>query len=174
MGSVGDSGYLIPNDLAGVEMCISPGMGNVGGFEIELLDYEIKSMLIDKDESGKPTQLPKSSTFVNKFVSRFDSEETVSLNTLVEISGVSGDLILQMDIEGHEYNTLNGISNINLARFRIIVIEFHCTFNWIFKHNWDWQYKQIFAKLFENHSVVHIHPNNAGDSFITLVSSTRV
>lgn len=171
---VGDGGYLIPNDLYGVEMCISPGTENVAGFETELLDYGIKSMLIDKDESGKPADLPYSSTFVNKFVSGFDSEETVSLNTLVEISGVSGNLILQIDIEDHEYNALNSISSINLARFRIIVIEFHYTFDWIFEHNWDWPYQQIFAKSLESHSVVHNHPITPVDSSFTPASSTRI
>lgn len=165
MGPKSDGGYLLPNDLENIGMCVSPGTGNATGFETDLLRYQIHSFLIDKDESGRPEILPEKSIFLKKFVSGFDSEESVSLNTLVEMSGTNRDLILQMDIEGHEYNALNSISRINLDRFRIIVIEFHYSFDWIFKHNWDWQYKQIFSKLLKNHSVVHTHPNNAGGYF---------
>jgi len=165
LGPNSDGGYLIPNDLEGVELCISPGTGSETGFETELLKWQINSVLIDKDHSGAPAQMPENSVFINRFVSGFDSENTISLNQLVESSKVKGDLILQMDIEGHEYNALTGISRENLDKFRIIVIEFHYTFDWIFDHNWNWQYAQIFSKLLENHTVVHSHPNNAGGFF---------
>jgi len=165
IGPSSDGGYLLPDDLKDIGMCISPGTGNATGFESDLLRYQIPSLLIDKDESAQPEKLPEKSIFLKKFVSGYDSQEFISLNTLVETCDTQLDLILQMDIEGHEYNALNAISRNNLDRFRIIVIEFHYSFDWIFKHNWDWQYAQIFSKLLENHSVVHTHPNNAGGQF---------
>ena len=165
IGPNSDGGYLLPDDLKDIGWCISPGTGNAIGFESDLLRYQIPSLLIDKDESAQPEKLPEESIFLNRFVSGYDSEGLISLNTLVETFGTTQDLILQMDIEGHEYNALNSISRKNLDRFRIIVIEFHYTFDWIFKHNWDWQYEKIFSKILENHSVVHTHPNNAGGQF---------
>jgi len=35
------------------------------------------------------------------------------------------DLMLQMDIEGYEYETFLSMSDKLLSRFRIIVVEFH-------------------------------------------------
>lgn len=165
IGPESDGGYLLPDDLEDLGMCISPGTGSVATFETSLLNYNIKSLLIDKDEVGKPESLPKDSRFLKKFVSGFDSETTVSLDSLVEMSETKKDLILQMDIEGSEYKALSSISVENLNRFRIIIVEFHYTFDWIFKHNWDWTYEEIFAKLLKNHCVVHTHPNNTGGYF---------
>ena len=33
LGPEGDGGYLIPNDLAGISACFSPGVSAVSGFE---------------------------------------------------------------------------------------------------------------------------------------------
>jgi len=33
LGAEKDGGYLIPNDLAGIEACFSPGVGNEFNFE---------------------------------------------------------------------------------------------------------------------------------------------
>jgi hypothetical protein len=165
IGPKSDGGYVIPDDLQKIGMCISPGSGSVAEFETGLLDFNIKSILIDKDMKGKPGQLPRDSRFLNKFVSGYDSENTISLNSLVEMAETKNDLILQMDIEGSEYKALSSISVDNLNRFRIMIIEFHYTFDWIFKHNWDWMYEEIFTTLLKNHCVVHTHPNNTGGYF---------
>ena len=36
-----------------------------------------------------------------------------------------GDLLLQMDVEGAEYPILHEVSEETLAKFRIMIIEFH-------------------------------------------------
>jgi Methyltransferase FkbM domain len=165
LGPNGDGGYLVPNDFKGISLCLSPGTGKAVGFENSLLEFGIPSVLIDEDVVNAPSTLPQGSTFINNFVTGFDSAKRISLNTLIEKFSKSGDLILQMDIEGHEYKALSSISRKNLDRCRIIVCEFHYTFEWIFKHEWDWYYSEIFDKLLENHVVVHTHPNNAGGFF---------
>jgi hypothetical protein len=109
--------------------------------------------------------MPKKSVFIKRKVSGYDSADTISLNTLVEMAGPTDDLMLQMDIEGHEYGALSSLSRVNLDRFRIIVIEFHYTFDWIFAHNWKWHYGEIFSKLLANHAVSHLHANNTGGNF---------
>ncbi|PGH39140.1 MAG: methyltransferase [Candidatus Nephrothrix sp. EaCA] len=73
----------------------------------------------------------------------------------------SSDLILQMDIEGNEYEVISHASQELLTRFRIIAIEFHeldelfCSFGLRI-------IQSAFAKLLKNFSVVHLHPNNCG------------
>jgi hypothetical protein len=70
-----------------------------------------------------------------------------------------GDLILQMDIEGAEYGSIIATRNDILARFRIIVIEFHDLDNLFYKSSFKFM-KMAFDKLLTNFAVVHIHPNN--------------
>ena len=84
------------------------------------------------------------------------------LDEWVESSGLkpSEDLILQMDIEGYEYETLISASDMLMKRFRIIIIEFHGMHNL-----WNLPYFKLanaaFKRLLKSHSCVHIHPNNA-------------
>ena len=65
-----------------------------------------------------------------------------------------------MDIEGAEWEVLASCSRDVLAKFRIMVIEFHDFANWTasrFTHDFS---LGIIDKLLESHSVVHIHVNN--------------
>jgi hypothetical protein len=165
VGQAGDGGYLLPDDLDGVTTLISPGAGGNASFELALERYGIHSIIIDDSELEKPKVMPIKSTFINKSVSGHNSENSISLNSLVDLADLTGDLILQMDIEGHEYSALNSLDQTQLDRFRIIVIEFHYTFDWIFQHNWKWTYEHMFTKLLKNHMVVHLHPNNSGGDF---------
>ena len=78
-----------------------------------------------------------------------------------KIGDKSGDLLLQMDVEGAEYEVLATVSEDLLRRFRIMIIEFHHLeelFNRV-----GFEYITLcFSKLLDNFEVVHIHPNNAG------------
>ena len=43
IGDYSDGGYLIPDDLDGIEVCFSPGVSTEASFELELTNYKIKS-----------------------------------------------------------------------------------------------------------------------------------
>jgi hypothetical protein len=165
IGEIGDGGYLLPDDLDGITTLISPGAGGNASFELALELYGIHSIIIDDSDLQKPKHMPINAEFINKKVSSYNSDNTVTLNSLVDLAPSNSDLVLQMDIEGHEYAALNSIDRTSLDRFRIIVVEFHYTFDWIFEHNWKWNYQELFAKLLQNHVVVHLHPNNSGGDF---------
>ena len=72
-----------------------------------------------------------------------------------------GDLLLQMDVEGAEYAILHEVSEETLAKFRIMIIEFHYV-DRIFDRNEFAQIKQVFDKLLKQFYIVHVHPNNSG------------
>ena len=76
-----------------------------------------------------------------------------------KLPGDRSELLLQMDIEGGEYETLLAASPALLAQFRIMVVEFH----WL-AELWGEAFfavaSRAFRKLLQTHSVVHIHPNN--------------
>ena len=89
------------------------------------------------------------------------STTTMTMDVWVErsIGGSSGDLLLQMDIEGAEFETLLNTSSELLERFRIMVIEFHYLHQ-LWNKPWFILVSRVFQKLLSSHSVVHIHPNN--------------
>ena len=68
--------------------------------------------------------------------------------------------MLQMDIEGAEFQTLMSVSTKLIKRFRIIVIELH--FLEALKNRWAFEqiYSPFFNKLLGNFDVIHVHPNN--------------
>jgi hypothetical protein len=83
------------------------------------------------------------------------------MDTWINISNIDGisDLMLQMDIEGSEYESIINMSDTLINRFRIIIIEFHNL-----QDLWNSKFFPIanaaFKKILKNHACVHIHPNN--------------
>ena len=162
IGGAGDGGYLLPDDFVGIEECFSPGSNLLWNFERELSErFHIKSFICDSIDQ-KPRDLTENQDFTEAWVGpATDESSTISLSDWIEIkSPGDSDLILQMDIEGAEFQTLLSVSTKLLNRFRIIVIEFH--FLEALKNRWAFNlmYTPIFSKLLENFDVVHLHPNN--------------
>lgn len=162
-GGDSDGGYLLPDDLEGINTCFSPGVDVIASFELDIQNRKgIESHLADYSVEGPPMGLtPKS--FVKKYIGAYDSEVYTTMDTWVRGTDdfQSGqDMLLQMDIEGGEYLSLLGVSEEVLKRFRIMVIEIHAVEGW-----GDPRFFQMASTLFEKISrhfwVVHHHPNNA-------------
>jgi hypothetical protein len=75
------------------------------------------------------------------------------------LNGYAGELLLQMDIEGSEYEVIFSTQPSLLDQFRIIVIEFH-HLDRLFDSFGFRILSSCFHKLLEYFRVVHIHPNN--------------
>ncbi len=76
------------------------------------------------------------------------------------IKDYASDLILQMDIEGSEYEVLFNTPNSLLNQFRIMVIEFH-HLDRLFDPVVFSLLSSCFEKILQKFHVAHIHPNNA-------------
>ena len=126
IGGSGDGGYLIPDDLEGIEFCFSPGVSTISEFENQLADRNIKSFLADYSIDGPSINRPEF-TFDKKFVGPTDGDKFFTMATWKDkyLKDYQGDLILQMDIEGSEYGVILSTPDHLLDQFRIIVIEFH-------------------------------------------------
>jgi hypothetical protein len=160
IGSQGDGGYLIPDDLDGIKYCFSPGVSKVSDFENQLADRGIKSFLADYSVD-KPTIMRPEFVFDKMFLGSFDRGEFMTLGTWKDkyIKDYTGDLILQMDIEGAEYEVILSTPESLLSQFRVIVIEFHHLNN-LFDPFAFKLFSACFEKLLLNFHVAHIHPNN--------------
>jgi hypothetical protein len=160
IGGSGDGGYLVPDDLEGIRYCFSPGVGAAVDFENHLADLKIRSFLADGSIDFPPVEKPEF-TFDHKSVGANDTETSFTLKSWMEkyVKDYPGDLLLQMDIEGSEYEVLIATPTDILSRFRVMVIEFHYIHK-IFDPFIYKLYKTCFEKILEHFHVVHIHPNN--------------
>jgi hypothetical protein len=162
IGGEADGGYLVPDDLHGISACFSPGVSDVARFEEELLSrYKIPSHLADFSVDRPPEYL-RFKSFEKKFLGSRNSDTFMTLDDWVrrqEGGAESFDLMLQMDIEGAEYETLLATSDNTLKRFRIMVIEFHCVEAYA-QHNYFDLVCAAFKKILSSFLPVHIHPNN--------------
>ena len=162
MGSAADGGYLVPDDLQDIKACFSPGVDTFATFETDLLKRGIGSHLADYSVDKVPDGL-QALSFVKKFVGGNTAGHHVALEDWVmqfEPHAQNDELILQMDVEGAEYETLLACPASVLAKFRIMVIEFHSVESW---GHGDFLniVEATFTKLLRSHFIVHSHPNNA-------------
>lgn len=154
-----DGGYLLPDDLTGIQSCYSPGVGGSSSFELDLAQRGIRSFMADASVNGPATSHPLFS-FEKKFLGAENSGDYTTLASWIERHTPSDqNLILQMDIEGGEYHVIDSTPEEVFSKFRIMNIEFHHL-------QLLWDRKSLdnlnifFDKLLKNFTVVHLHPNN--------------
>lgn len=164
LGPYGDGGYLIPDDLDGIKACFSPGVSSISDFEKACANRGMQVFLADKSVDN-PAAEDELFHFIKKFIGSFSNENFMTIDHWVNSSlpNNTDDLILQMDIESFEYETLLSMSEEIMNRFRIMVIEFHSL-----DQLWNKPFFSIagraFQKLLQTHDCVHIHPNNIANT----------
>ena len=162
VGGNGNGGYLVPDDFDGIGYCFSPGVSAVATFEEQLASqYGIKSFMADASVEAPPLKNNLFS-FEKKFLGSRNAGDFMRLESWIaahekEIGNT--DLILQMDIEGSEYDVLIDTSIETLKRFRIMAIEFH-SMDMIFNRSALRLLRPLVEKIANEFVVVHIHPNN--------------
>ncbi len=154
-----DGGYLVPNDLLGVDACFSPGVSVTSDFELEMANRGIKCFMADYSVDG-PALKHDLFYFEKKFIGSENNDMYMTLNNWVTTKTPSHrDMILQMDIEGSEYKVILDTAPKILRQFRIIIIEFHDLEQILSKLGFSF-INQAFEKLLRDFEIVHIHPNN--------------
>ncbi len=160
IGGDADGGYLVPDDLEGLSGCFSPGVAYTATFELEMAKLGIRSYLADYSVEASPVIHPLLD-FEKKFIGIDTNDMYMTLSdwyaTKTRVRG--GDYILQMDIEGAEYEVLNSIDDVFLKNFRIMVIEFHNLHYLVDPAGFN-LVEFSFKKILKNFEIVHIHPNN--------------
>lgn len=170
VGGEVDGAYLIPDDLRDISACFSPGCCNTKRFEDALLhEFQIRSHLCDftSDVERFDTAFsPGLQTFEKKWLSALPAVDSISLEDWVEkYEGTSLDLLLQMDIEGAEFENLFSVPERILQRFRIIVVEFHVSESSLRDEVRALQISEVIERLGDSFYCVHNHPNNCCGEF---------
>lgn len=165
IGGDSDGSYLLPDDLAGISACFSPGVNNTKIFEDHLADqYGIASHMCDKSSDPEKFRTPLKEgkqTFIKKWLDINGGDDSISLQEWVETSSPdTNDLLLQIDIEGAEYRNLLETPREILRRFRIIVIELHRLNQIIDPATFAIVFEPFLNRLDQDFICVHAHPNN--------------
>ena len=168
----------MPDDLRDIQACFSPGTANRKDFEDALtLSYGIDCHMCDftsDEEAFRTPLIAGKQTFQKKWLSPFDDASNVSLKQWVEAESpdTPSDLILQIDIEGAEYNNIIACDADIIQRFRIIVIEIHHLYRLVDPEILFNVFLPFFEKLDRSFTCVHVHPNNAaGEVYLKNVAA---
>lgn len=162
VGGDGDGAYLVPKELEKIDFCLSPGSNKEWSFEKDLYDrFKIKSAIMDRKEN-QPKDLYRELTFSDSWLGPYDDFNHTSINSWINELGLdsSSNLMLQMDIEGAEYQVLSTLPEKTLEKFAILIIEFHYTNRFSSAENFRNHYAHIFDRLQKNYITLHFHPNN--------------
>jgi len=160
LGPNEDGGYLVPDDLKDIQACFSPGVGITSKFEKDCAELGMKIFIADKSVI-QPAEVNQKFNFSRKHIGAISNSEFMTLDEWVGKSKLDNksDLLLQMDIEGYEYEVIFSMTQMLLQRFRIIVAEFHHL-----GQLWNGPFFNIacraFDKILQSHYCAHIHPNN--------------
>lgn len=152
-GSDGDGGYVLLNDLDGIERVFSLGIADDATFD---LAWAQRGVVVHQFDPVKPESLPVHSrfSFFQKCVEKIEDLDLLPGNRQV----------LKIDIEGAEWDFFDAASEEQLRSFRQITGEFH-RFDYFHKPEWQERALRVLAKLNRTHQLIHIHGNNAADSF---------
>jgi hypothetical protein len=161
IGGDGDGGYLVPNILDDISYCFSPGVSYTANFEKELSEkFNIKSFMADASVKKAPL-LDNNFKFIPKFLGAYTRDDYITLSDWMKQCDIDNKkgIILQMDIEGAEYENLIYEDQTTLASFSAMIIEFH-NLQKLFEKDFLKMVSTIFEKIYKNFSICHVHPNN--------------
>jgi hypothetical protein len=161
VGGQNDGGYLIPDDLEGLDAIYSPGVAASSDFEAYFASQGLRCFLADNSVDSPPIHNDKI-IFEKKHIGLSTSGYEMTLeNWVLRNTPHSTNLVLQMDIEGSEWAVLTHAPESILTKFRIVVVEFH-NLHRIFNSEGLASANLALTKLLQFFEIVHLHPNNGG------------
>ncbi|MGO8866344.1 MAG: glycosyltransferase [Alphaproteobacteria bacterium] len=162
-----DGGYVMLNDLNHEIVCYSLGVGREVSWDLELAKRGAVVFQYDDSVDGPPVS-HANFHFRRVRVAVDDSSEanTISLDTLLESGHHSQNkyVILNMDLEGSEWDIIDTAKSETLNVFSQIIIEFHGLAK-LKEASFNLCARKIFQKLGATHFPIHLHGNNWGTSF---------
>lgn len=161
-GNDADGGYVLDSRITPETVCLSLGISNEVSFDLEISKLISRLEMYDFSISGLPLEVPKS-TFHRLGISSVPREGFIPLEDAIERLESSASVILKMDIEGDEWDSLATCNRLVLERCTQIVVEFHNLQSLPLRPDFDSLMDQ-FSQQMANFAVVNVHGNN-WDSF---------
>lgn len=167
IGSLGDGGYVLPNDLEGIDQVVSIGIGSEVSFDLAFAQRGARIVQFDHTVEAPP-QTHENFEF-HKLA--WAAESSDSAKSLIDICSENeilntNNALLKFDVEGAEWPCLRNVNSDILKHFRIITCELHGLNN-LANDGYLFGVWTVLNKLNLNHQVVHFHINNCcGVSFL--------
>ena len=167
-GGNADGSYIVPLLDFGYDGVVSPGVGQSFEFEKAVAGDDCRVVLID-GTVDQPQNLPPGFVFLQKMLGSSTNPERNQIS-IKEVTNqyfpTSRSLVLQMDIEGGEYEVLNSINEDDLIPFATILVEFHHLHKLYEGLSWNSEIKRAIQIFERDFILIHTHPNNAGGFFL--------
>lgn len=159
IGGEEDGAYLIPKYLPLPTAVFSPGVNESDTFELHYAQLGVPCYLADFSVDQNPNP-HENIHFIKKYIG-YGSDAFIPMEEWIQVSvgKQTSGMLLQMDIEGWEYQNLINISSETLSRFECICIEFHGFNRLGYWKSFDLM-KEVFDKILRDFVPVHVHANN--------------
>lgn len=160
VGTLGDGGYVLPDDLDGISAVLSLGIGDEVSFDLHFAQRGAPVFQYDPTVAGPPLA-HENFHFHRLGWGPADGPQSASLQGMIERHGLLKDnhALLKFDTEGAEWGCFASIDANMLKPFRIVVCELHFIFG-IQHPEYAAAYAHLIRSLTEFHTVVHLHGNN--------------
>ncbi len=151
--------YVFPDEVGEIDAVFSPGVGPSSDFELQFAQEGIPCYLADASVDG-PVIPHENFHFVKKYIGSYANENYIKLDEWVIDNYPSGsNAVLQMDIEGAEYDSILSTPQEILNKFKVIVIEIH-KLNFMTSQEGFILGSLFFDHLLKSFHVRHLHTNN--------------
>ena len=162
VGGPNDGGYVMLDDLDGIGVCYSLGVGPDVSWDVEMAERGAIVFQYDHTVELPPVVHPN----FRHFKIGITHDETLApdmkrLDTLLRDNGHAGrdDMVLKVDIEGHEWDSLEVLDSSVFAGFQQIVAEFH-GMRLLEIESFRRRAHRLFSTIRRTHEVIHVHANN--------------
>ncbi len=160
VGAMGDGGYVLPDDLAGIRGVVSLGIGDNVSFDSHFARQGIPIYQYDPSVEGPPYGADEFHFHKTAWTDR-DEEGSSTLSSIVARHNLAdaGDYLLKFDTEGSEWDALQAMNPDLLKSFRVIACELH-GLHGMYDPQFLSKARNALLTLTHSHTTVHLHVNN--------------
>ena len=162
-GGSNDGGYVMANDFKGNAIGYSIGVGPQVLWDHEMASRGMKIHQYDHTVEAAPSSHP--SFHFNKIgiAPNLDDPQLVTLDRMLEDNGHADEqhMLLKIDVEGAEWDVLDGMSSNLLGKFDQIVVEYHAL-EYLDRDSFRHRAERVFRNIDHTHACIHVHGNNYG------------
>jgi Methyltransferase FkbM domain len=168
VGGLEDGGYVMLDDLDCLGICYSLGVGPDVSWDCEMAERGAHVYQYDHTVQKAPADHPHFHHF--RVGITHDSSlapDFKRIDTLIEENGHDDrdDMVLKIDIEGNEWDSLDALDSAVFTKFRQILAEFH-GMRMLNIESFRNRAHRVFSKIRQTHEVIHVHGNNFGGMHI--------
>ncbi|ULJ72359.1 MULTISPECIES: hypothetical protein [Rhizobium] len=157
-----DGGYVMVSHFPENRICYSIGINRDVSWDSDMAAKGYDVFQYDHTIEGLPTTHPNFH-FARRGITgpSLSGGDLSSLPEEIKKNGHcnEGNMILKVDIEGHEWDVFSEMTPVELNQFSQILVECHSLYK-LHKLFWFRKARQALLNLSQTHQAVHIHGNN--------------